>query len=62
MEKQYGSGQIDTKQQWSLRNGRYIANVNVRDRENRKYKPGEGSVFSSGFTNNLAAFFSFQKY
>ena len=54
MENQYGSGWIDNKQQWPL----YIINVNARDRENRKYKPGEGSFFPSGFTNILAAFLS----
>ena len=36
MKKQYGSGRIDNKHS----NGRcrYIINVNVRNRENRKYK------------------------
>ena len=39
-----------------------ITNVSVQDIENRKYKPGEGSFFPSGFANILAAFLSFQKY
>ena len=48
--------QRSNRQQTAMAAAGTITNVNVRDRENRKYKPGEGSLFPSGFTNILAAF------
>ena len=46
--------QQSNQQQTTMVAAGTITNVNVRDRENRKYKPGEGSFFPSGFTNILA--------
>ena len=48
--------QRSNRQQTTMVAAGTITNVNVRERENRKYKLGEGSFFPSGFTNILAAF------
>ena len=48
--------QRSNRQQTTMVAAGTITNVNVRERENRKYKLGEGSFFPSGFTNILTAF------
>ena len=51
--------QRSNRQQTTMVAAGTITNVNVRDRENRKHKPGEGSFFPSGFCKHSSCLFVF---